>query len=189
MPKCRFCNHNNSAGIDRCLKCGARLEQAVPSASAGQESRTGSEEPVVQQPNDLEGQLLSLLKAGRKIEAIQLYRQETGSGLKEAKDAVEAIATGQPIARRSDESVENIGVDLNGLERQVLALLQGQQTIRAIKLYREQAGVGLKQAKDAVEALAAKYGISPKGAGCAGMVLVMIVVSTMIGIGVWASRG
>ena len=187
MPKCRFCNHNNPAGIDRCQNCGAWLEQAVPSASTGQEPRTGSEEPIVQQPDDLEGQLLSLLKAGRKIEAIKLYRQETGSGLKDAKDAVEAIATG-PIARRSDESVENIGVDPNGLEGQVLALLQGQQKIRAIKLYREQTGVGLKQAKDAVEALAAKYGISPKGAGCAGMVLVMIVVSTIIA-GLWVLPG
>ncbi|WP_109505454.1 ribosomal protein L7/L12 [Nocardioides speluncae] len=30
---------------------------------------------------------------GRKIEAIKLYRQATGVGLKEAKDAVEEIQT------------------------------------------------------------------------------------------------
>ena len=33
----------------------------------------------------------SLIAAGRKIEAIKLLRQETGLGLREAKEAVEAI--------------------------------------------------------------------------------------------------
>jgi ribosomal protein L7/L12 len=32
-----------------------------------------------------------LARAGRKIEAIKVYREETGAGLKEAKDAVEAF--------------------------------------------------------------------------------------------------
>ncbi len=32
-----------------------------------------------------------LIRAGKKIEAIKIYREETGAGLKEAKDAVEAI--------------------------------------------------------------------------------------------------
>jgi ribosomal protein L7/L12 len=35
--------------------------------------------------------VLSLIRAGKKIEAIKIYREETGAGLKEAKDAVEAI--------------------------------------------------------------------------------------------------
>jgi ribosomal protein L7/L12 len=32
-----------------------------------------------------------LLRRGNKIEAIKVYREKTGAGLKEAKDAVEAI--------------------------------------------------------------------------------------------------
>jgi ribosomal protein L7/L12 len=32
-----------------------------------------------------------LVRAGKKIEAIKMYREETGAGLKEAKDAVEAF--------------------------------------------------------------------------------------------------
>jgi ribosomal protein L7/L12 len=36
-------------------------------------------------------QLLVHLAAGQKIEAIRLYRERTGLGLKEAKDAVEAL--------------------------------------------------------------------------------------------------
>jgi large subunit ribosomal protein L7/L12 len=36
-------------------------------------------------------QLADLLRNGRKIEAIKLYRAQTGVGLKEAKDAVDAM--------------------------------------------------------------------------------------------------
>ena len=51
-------------------------------------------------PGSLEDRILPLLQSGEKIEAIKLYRQKTGLGFKEAKDAVEALAAGQPIARR-----------------------------------------------------------------------------------------
>ena len=188
MPKCRFCDHNNPAGIDRCQYCGSWMEQAVPSALAGQEPRTTSDEQLPQRPDSLEGQILLLMQAGKKIEAIKVYRQETGVDLKEAKDAVEALAAGRPIARRSGESVEINGVDPNSLEGQVLTLMRGQQKIWAIKLYREQTGAGLKQAKDAVEALAAEHGISTQ-TGCAGMVLLMVVVSMILVIGMWALPG
>jgi len=184
MPKCRFCDHNNPAGTDRCQHCGSWIEQAIPPVSAGQAPRTDPHERVPQQHESLEGRVLLLMNAGKKIEAIKLYRQATGDGLKEAKDAVEAIAAGQPTARRSGGSAEYVGVDPNSLERQVLALLQGQKKIWAIKVYREQTGVGLKQAKDAVEALGAKHGISER-TGCAGVVLVMVAVGTIIGVGVW----
>ena len=43
---------------------------------------------------NLESQLQDLLAAGRKIEAIKLYREHTGAGLAEAKDAVEALIEG-----------------------------------------------------------------------------------------------
>ena len=37
-----------------------------------------------------------LIAGGRKIDAIKLYRRQHGVGLREAKDAVEAIAQGLP---------------------------------------------------------------------------------------------
>jgi ribosomal protein L7/L12 len=39
-------------------------------------------------------EIQDLLRRGNKIEAIKLYREQTGLGLKEAKDAVEAIERG-----------------------------------------------------------------------------------------------
>ncbi|MGO9115172.1 MAG: hypothetical protein ACLP9L_38665 [Thermoguttaceae bacterium] len=180
MPKCRFCDHKNPAGADRCQNCGSWIEQAVPTGLAGLEPRTDPEVRVPQQPDSLEGQILLLMKAGRKIEAIKLYRQETGNGLKEAKDAVEALAEGKGLVR---ESLDAASLNPTSLEGQVLALMQRQKKIEAIILYRKQTGAGLKQAKDAVEALAAANGISSQATGCAGMVLLMVLVSMIVGIG------
>lgn len=57
--------------------------------------------PVYSAPNrsptigDLTSEIVSLLARGQKIEAIKQYRVYTGSGLKEAKEAVESIERSQ----------------------------------------------------------------------------------------------
>ena len=45
-------------------------------------------------PHGAAASVEELIAAGRKIEAIKRLRAQTGLGLKEAKDAVEAIAQG-----------------------------------------------------------------------------------------------
>jgi ribosomal protein L7/L12 len=45
-----------------------------------------------------EAEIFALLSRGQKIPAIKLYRQRTGAGLKEAKDAVEAMERRGPTA-------------------------------------------------------------------------------------------
>lgn len=62
------------------------------------------------------------------------------------------------------------------LERQVVSLLQNGRKIEAVKLVREQFGSGLKDAKEAVEAIGRKNGIE-SSAGCAGMLLLATGVS------------
>ena len=52
--------------------------------------------PMVDQALKL-AEMARLLRDGRKIEAIKLYREVFGSGLKEAKEAVERIEIGQPV--------------------------------------------------------------------------------------------
>ena len=85
MPKCRFCNHDNPAGIDRCQNCGSWLEQVIPSDLSRQEPKTAADDLVPPQPDSFEGRILLLMQAGKKIEAIKIYRQETGSGLKKPR--------------------------------------------------------------------------------------------------------
>ncbi len=50
--------------------------------------------PPIPHWNTLEhdAQLLDLIRRGEKIQAIKLYRERTGIGLKEAKEAVEDLA-------------------------------------------------------------------------------------------------
>jgi hypothetical protein len=86
MPRCRFCDADVPAGRTSCPSCGAELPSddpttATPAATA----------PIPSGAED-ETELLDLLRRGRKIDAIKLHRQRTGAGLKEAKDAVEALA-------------------------------------------------------------------------------------------------
>ncbi|MFO0594496.1 MAG: ribosomal protein L7/L12 [Myxococcaceae bacterium] len=90
-----------------------------------------------------------LLRAGRKIEAIKRYRELTGVGLREAKDAVEALERGQ-----SPDALPPKGAVLRQVtDSEIEAQIRSGHLIDAIKLYREKTGVGLKEAKDAVEAL------------------------------------
>jgi len=118
---------------------------------------------------DFEAELRALLAEGRKIAAIKRYREETGVGLAEAKQAVEALERDEPppTGEPADSSSE----------AEIVALLQQGRKIKAIKLYRERTGVGLKEAKDAVEAIGADRGIvTPSGSGCLGVVLLLGLV-------------
>ncbi len=58
------------------------------------------------------------------------------------------------IERKVDLILANLGIEPNqGLDKQIVDLVRSGQKIEAIKLYREQSGVGLKEAKDYVESL------------------------------------
>ena len=59
----------------------------------------GVAEPPISRAGALSPQVASLIAVGRKIEAIRLYRQETGEGLKQAKDAVDLHVAVGPGAR------------------------------------------------------------------------------------------
>ncbi|RKG55525.1 hypothetical protein D7X30_26655 [Corallococcus sp. AB011P] len=116
-------------------------------------NREQPSEPLPQLSSE-EGQksLAELIESGQMINAIKLYRQIHGCGLKEAKDAVEAMRDGrarmEPLERREVSGSESN----DAIERAV----RDNNLIQAIKLYRDQHGVGLKEAKDAVEAMRAE---------------------------------
>ncbi len=97
-------------------------------------------------PDDFNGQILTLMQQGRKIDAVKHYRQYTNVGLKEAKEAVEAMERGEPI------TFQEPVLDASWQTQVAEALWQGRK-IEAIKIYRQATGVGLKEAKEAVEAM------------------------------------
>jgi ribosomal protein L7/L12 len=67
---------------------------------AHERSRQADELPPAQPAEVADGlqtDVLSLLRAGRKIDAIKVYREHTNCGLAEAKQAVEALAAAHGI--------------------------------------------------------------------------------------------
>lgn len=147
MPKCPSCNEDFSPDLDRCPACGARVDDPVKS---------------------LADEIASLLAQGNKMEAIKLFRERTDVGLKEAKDAVEAMERDKsPLSPDRLESKQ---------EQEVLVLLREGKKMEAIKLYRQATGAGMKDSREAVEALAVEHGIESAGkVGCLGVFLVMIL--------------
>src|SRR5258708_4993884 len=104
--------------------------------------------------------LADLISRGKKIEAIALYRELTGLGLKEAKNEIDALevslAGGTQGRRAADPEGERMPGAIAPLPADKMtalsALIFQRRKIEAIKLYREWTGLGLKEAKDQVEA-------------------------------------
>ena len=97
-----------------------------------------------------------LIQSGQKIHAIKIFRENFGVGLKEAKDAVEAMEAGKSIdisGLRVVASTPTIYQMDDEILTEIQRLARGGNKIEAIRRFRETFGVGLKEAKDAVEAI------------------------------------
>lgn len=82
------------------------------------------------------------------------------------------------------------------LERELLELLRSGKKIDAIKLYRSRSSVGLREAKESVEELAWKAGLSDHkpiqrkaGTGCAGLPVAGLALSAFLSVVVARSVG
>ncbi|MBW8723118.1 MAG: ribosomal protein L7/L12 [Polaromonas sp.] len=89
------------------------------------------------------------LQRGNLVEAITLMRAGTGLGLKETKDALEAYMRGEAPAGGFTPKALPAGAPLPA---QVQAALDQGNKIEAVRRLRGLTGMGLKEAKDAVEA-------------------------------------
>jgi ribosomal protein L7/L12 len=111
-----------------------------------------------------------LIGAGHKINAIKLFRDATGVGLKEAKDRVEhwsisTTATHTAAVSHASAAYSSITPTTQtpssvraslpaSVASEIDRLVAGDQMIHAIKLVREHTGLGLREAKNIVEAWA-----------------------------------
>lgn len=137
--------------------------------------------PAADPSGVLAREILATLRISGKIQAVKVYREKTGVGLKEAKDAVEAleqsgtlpeaIPLAEIVPRRADAAA---------LEATLLALLKNNRKIDAVKAYCQATGSDLREAVQAVDAIASRHGIEPKKVGCAGVAI--LVVAAAIGL-------
>jgi ribosomal protein L7/L12 len=85
-----------------------------------------------------------LIDPTKKIQAIKMYREQTGKGLKEAKEAIEHF---QKTGQWEFEDNSTLEIDLEVIHTMIL----DGDIIPAIKLVQERTGKSLKKAKETVE--------------------------------------
>src|SRR3972149_5281029 len=132
--RCSYC-HNTVIVPDELrgiLRWGAPISTDVPPTS---------NIPVLPSidPMQVEKEIRDQLAAGQKINAIKIYRQATGIGLKQAKEAVEAIEAGAPIDASSftpTENMSNTAEDEASILTQATRLVHEGKKIDAIRLLR-----------------------------------------------------
>lgn len=176
--RCPICGVENPPGAPRCEKCKAWLTQT---ADLGATTKPAAPATDTADPAFVR-EILELVRTGRKIEAVRIFREATGSGLREAKEAVEAIEAGRQTVYAEGRKPPPTTIE----ENEILELVRSGNLIAAIKLHRERTGDGLKDSKEAVEALAAAHGIPRPQVGCkaaALMLVVGLVTTVVLGVG------
>lgn len=151
--------------FQNCGSCGAPIVVPAEIVQAGRDRRIEAVvnmPPPEQNPTGEVAAIRQLVNEGRKIEAIKLHRETFGSDLAEAKKAVENIHSGQ-----SGYAVKDFPTDLpedpkdsNAQLGIIKNELKTGNKINAIKLFREIYNTGLREAKDAVDALERDLGKS-----------------------------
>jgi ribosomal protein L7/L12 len=124
------------------------------------------------QTNAWRQQVVDALSAGNKIEAIAVYREATGASLVVAKAFVEGVAARLKDPQRWQQVTDD------AFEQEVLTLAAQGQYMAAIKRYRDQHGVGLKESREAVDALLQRAGCAIPQVGCLG------TIASALGMGV-----
>lgn len=90
-----------------------------------------------------------LLHEQQLISAIKFYREVTGSSLAEAKEAVEEMARNETTKPPDDVR----DMDNPILISRIKSLLARNRKVDAVKIYREEYGISLKEAKNAVDSI------------------------------------
>jgi ribosomal protein L7/L12 len=96
----------------------------------------------------VDAELAAAMRSNQKIQAIKRYRELYNVGLKDAKDAVEAIMAGAAAPPAAPPAPPPD----NALQPELDRLIAADQKIMAIKHVRTVTNLGLREAKDAVEA-------------------------------------
>lgn len=116
-------------------------------------------------------QIAATLNAGRKLDAVKLYRDFTGANLTGAVRAIDAFDPQAPAATPTAPQLSEAD------QQRLNDLLAAGQTVQAIKLFRELTGLSLQEAKQAIDAMTPA---SQRRTGCAGILLLALPLPAAI---------
>ena len=133
--------------------------------------------------------VIDAIASGNRIEAIKRLREAARIDLKTAHDAVEAWADGQPLPPLPDmpappTAQPRADASASMLPEEVQDALASGNKIEAIKRLREATGLGLKEAKDLVEAHEAGVPVPMQTASTPTAAPMPTVVSGRSGVGI-----
>jgi ribosomal protein L7/L12 len=106
-------------------------------------------------PDELEHTVAQLLADNKKIEAIKIYRQATGLGLKESKDAIEAYQRSgifPEIIPQSAPGMSSAFLPTGSLEK-ITSLTQAGERQQAIDFYRQVNDSSLLEAERVIDGM------------------------------------
>jgi ribosomal protein L7/L12 len=138
------------------LRSGSEPSRETDDREASPTRTAPTQAPAVQVVGG-EAEIRRLVEQKQLIQAIRLHRELTGLGLRESKDAIDRlVATGSlelPSVAPSKPPTTHPGSQgpTMGPMDDVRQALREEKLIMAIKHYRDATGLGLKEAKDAVE--------------------------------------
>jgi ribosomal protein L7/L12 len=143
----------------------------------------------------LKAQCIAHIQAGEKLQAVKVYKEAKGVSLAEAKDVIDRLAEKlqaegsmqyeaanieQPAETHDHSAQESDG----SLEERCLELIKSGNILQAVKLYKDESGAGLKDAKDMIDSMVAqlKKDIPSPQKGCGATIVIVIIVTTVLGM-------
>jgi hypothetical protein len=105
----------------------------------------------------IDDDILTLVAQGNYLDAARLLQSRRGVSLDEAAAEIDRL--------RGDITPLDPGSAADPITPEIAAAIRSGRKIEAIKLYRQAHGVGLKEAKDAVDAYEAATRGKPRSAG------------------------
>ena len=131
-------------------------------------------------PEKVRAEIFKEIRARRKLDAVKLYRDATGESLLNCKIAVESLMDEQ-AKNMSANSQERAESQMAGFHDQVLDAVFRNQKLDAMKIYMENTGTSLLEAKKFIEDLTDRLKVEageqfePEGSGCLGLILFALV--------------
>lgn len=158
MSNCIFCDQDSPVGASRCRHCNAPLPES--------ETATLPDDAFYER-------LKRLLAENQRVQAIAAYRRHRGVDLTAATEAIDAFEHDQQF---------NVNPSDPDLEWAIIGFLERGEKIAAVKHYRDKTNVGLKAAKDAVEAIERRLGLTTISTsnGCLSVVFLLGALLTSI---------